>query len=51
MADGVKSATLPTGTKVTGPAHVIDAMLGKRSQAEESAPKRATKKAAAKSEK
>jgi hypothetical protein len=51
MADGVKSATLPTGTKVTGPAHVIDAMLGKKAVAAESAPKPAAKKAAAKSEK
>lgn len=42
---GTKSATLPTGTKVEGPAHVIDSMVGK---AAKPVPKVAAKKAVSK---
>lgn len=44
MSAAQKSGQLPTGTKVTGPATVIDRLVGKS----EPAPKVAAKKAAAK---
>lgn len=49
MAD-VKSATLPTGTKVQGPARVVDVLVARSGgEAEKPAPKKpAVKKSAAK---
>lgn len=51
MAEDAKSVTLPTGTKVTGPARIVDAMLRRAGGRVEEKKAPARKSAARKSDK